>query len=64
MLIMALVKYVLSYKPVFSTADFGWAQEETLEIEYIESVMPPQRMSDIPHDDWVSTVLCQPPRCV
>ena len=34
-------------------------QEETLEVEYIESVMPPQKMSDIPHDDWVSSVSCQ-----
>ncbi|KAF9558980.1 ribosome biogenesis protein YTM1 [Agrocybe pediades] len=35
--------------------------EETLEIEYIESVMPPQKMSDFPHEDWVSTVSCQIP---
>ncbi len=35
------------------------AQEETLEIEYIESIMPPKRMSDIPHEDWVSSVSCQ-----
>ncbi|KAG5222568.1 ribosome bioproteinis protein [Salix suchowensis] len=33
-------------------------QEETLEIEYIQSVMPPQWMSDIPHEDWVSSVSC------
>ncbi|GAW00293.1 microtubule-associated protein ytm1 [Lentinula edodes] len=43
----------------------GWCtennigEEETLEVEYIESVMPPQKMSDIPHDDWVSSVSCQ-----
>ncbi|KAJ7046513.1 WD40-repeat-containing domain protein [Mycena alexandri] len=34
-------------------------EEETLEIEYIESVLPPQKMSDLPHDDWVSAVSCQ-----
>ncbi|KAJ7172745.1 WD40-repeat-containing domain protein [Mycena filopes] len=34
-------------------------EEETLEIEYIESVLPPQKMSDLPHDDWVSSVSCQ-----
>lgn len=34
-------------------------QEETLEIEYIESILPPQKMSDLPHDDWVSSVSCQ-----
>ncbi|KAF9458894.1 ribosome biogenesis protein YTM1 [Collybia nuda] len=33
--------------------------EETLEIEYIESVMPPQKMSDFPHEDWVSSVSCK-----
>lgn len=39
----------------------GDLQEETLEIEYFESVMPPQRMSTIPHEDWVSSVSCQLP---
>ncbi|KAJ7098170.1 WD40-repeat-containing domain protein [Mycena belliarum] len=34
-------------------------EEETLEIEYIESVLPPQKMSNHPHDDWVSSVSCQ-----
>lgn len=33
-------------------------QEETVEIEYIESVMPPQKMSSVPHEDWVSSVSC------
>ncbi|TDL22560.1 WD40 repeat-like protein [Rickenella mellea] len=42
-----------------SEKDFG--MEETLQIEYIESVMPPQRMADIPHDDWVSSVVCLVP---
>ncbi|KAJ7632377.1 WD40-repeat-containing domain protein, partial [Roridomyces roridus] len=36
----------------------GVGEEETLEIEYIESVLPPQKMSDLPHDDWVSSVSC------
>lgn len=29
--------------------------EETLEIEYIESIVPPQKMSDFKfsHEDWV-----------
>lgn len=36
-------------------------QEETLEIEYFESVMPPQRMSALPHEDWVASISCQLP---
>ncbi|KAI0733326.1 WD40 repeat-like protein [Fomitopsis betulina] len=36
-------------------------EEETLEIEYFESVMPPQKMSSLPHEDWVSSVTCQLP---
>ncbi|KAL1948185.1 hypothetical protein VTO73DRAFT_12260 [Trametes versicolor] len=39
----------------------GVGEEETLEIEYFESVMPPQRMSTIPHEDLVSSVSCQLP---
>ncbi|KIP02570.1 hypothetical protein PHLGIDRAFT_78957 [Phlebiopsis gigantea 11061_1 CR5-6] len=39
----------------------GVGEEETLEIEYIESVMPPQRMTSLPHEDWVSSVSCQEP---
>ncbi|KDQ57484.1 hypothetical protein JAAARDRAFT_129999 [Jaapia argillacea MUCL 33604] len=35
--------------------------EETLNIEYIESVMPPQKMSSLPHQDWVSSVSCKIP---
>lgn len=34
-------------------------QEETLEIEYFESVMPPQKMTSLPHEDWISSVSCQ-----
>ncbi|KAF9531251.1 WD40-repeat-containing domain protein [Crepidotus variabilis] len=40
-------------------AENGVGEEETLEIEYIESVMPPQKISDLPHEDWVSSVSCQ-----
>ncbi|KAI9512512.1 WD40 repeat-like protein [Russula earlei] len=31
-------------------------QEETLEIEYIESVMPPVRLAALPHEAWVSSI--------
>ncbi|KIJ52358.1 hypothetical protein M422DRAFT_202427 [Sphaerobolus stellatus SS14] len=40
-------------------ADHGIGEEETLEIEYIETLMPPQRMATILQDDWVSSVTCQ-----
>ncbi|EJF58274.1 WD40 repeat-like protein [Dichomitus squalens LYAD-421 SS1] len=40
-------------------AESGVGEEETLEIEYFESVMPPQRMSSLPHEDWVSSISCQ-----
>ncbi|KAG9018277.1 ribosome biogenesis protein ytm1 [Tulasnella sp. 427] len=33
-------------------------EEETLEIEYIESVLPPERVSSMPHPDWVSSISC------
>ncbi|KAF5365985.1 hypothetical protein D9758_006678 [Tetrapyrgos nigripes] len=39
----------------------GVGEEETLEIEYVESVLPPQKMSDLPHEDWVSSVSCHLP---
>ncbi|KAI0672060.1 WD40 repeat-like protein [Trametes maxima] len=42
-------------------AEKGIGEEETLEVEYFESVMPPQRMSSLPHEDWVSSVSCQLP---
>ncbi|KAF8073460.1 ribosome biogenesis protein YTM1 [Lyophyllum atratum] len=42
-------------------AENGAGEEETLEIEYIESVMPPEKVSDFPHEDWVSSVLCKVP---
>ncbi|KIM80624.1 hypothetical protein PILCRDRAFT_822365 [Piloderma croceum F 1598] len=40
-------------------AEKGAGEEETLEIEYVESVMPPEKMSSLPHEDWVSSVSCQ-----
>lgn len=30
-----------------------------MEIEYIQSVLPPQKVASIPHEDWVSDVSCQ-----
>ncbi|KAI0356770.1 ribosome biogenesis protein YTM1 [Trametes cingulata] len=42
-------------------AEHGVGEEETLEIEYFESVMPPERMSTLPHEDWVSSISCQLP---
>ncbi|CCM01378.1 uncharacterized protein FIBRA_03428 [Fibroporia radiculosa] len=42
-------------------AEKGIGEEEMLEIEYFESVMPPQKMSDLPHEDWVSSVSCALP---
>ena len=32
-----------------------------MEVEYIKSVMPPQRISSMPHDDWVSDISCALP---
>ncbi|EPQ50488.1 WD40 repeat-like protein [Gloeophyllum trabeum ATCC 11539] len=43
-------------------AEKGVGEEETLEIEYIESVLPPQKFSSMPHEDWVSAVSCRVPR--
>ncbi|KNZ78993.1 Ribosome biogenesis protein YTM1 [Termitomyces sp. J132] len=39
----------------------GVGEEETLEIEYIESVLPPEKVSDFPHEDWVSSASCKVP---
>ncbi|EJD01960.1 WD40 repeat-like protein [Fomitiporia mediterranea MF3/22] len=36
----------------------GVGTEETLEIEYVESLLPPTRIAGMPHDDWVSDVSC------
>ncbi|KAI0030578.1 WD40-repeat-containing domain protein [Vararia minispora EC-137] len=41
-----------------------WARErgeETVELEYIESVMPPRKMAALPHEDWTSSISCQVP---
>ena len=43
-----------------SLGDVGAGEgEETMEIEYIQSVLPPQKVASIPHEDWVSDVSCQ-----
>ncbi|KAG6896992.1 ribosome biogenesis protein ytm1 [Termitomyces sp. T32_za158] len=42
-------------------AENGVGEEETLEIEYIESVLPPEKVSDFPHEDWVSSASCKIP---
>jgi len=39
----------------------GLGTEESLEIEYVESMLPPQYTSSIDQDDWVSAVSCQLP---
>jgi hypothetical protein len=43
------------------TTDSGETQEETLEIEYIESVMPPTKLAALPHEEWVSSISCSIP---
>ncbi|KAG6377975.1 WD40-repeat-containing domain protein [Boletus reticuloceps] len=40
-------------------AENGITEEDTLEIEYLESVLPPQRMTTLPHEDWVSSISCR-----
>lgn len=39
------------------------SQEETLEIEYIEATIPPQRAATLPHDDWVASISCTQSEC-
>ncbi|KAG6371739.1 hypothetical protein JVT61DRAFT_9089 [Boletus reticuloceps] len=39
-------------------AENGITEEDTLEIEYLESVLPPQRTT-LPHEDWVSSISCR-----
>ncbi|KZO99207.1 WD40 repeat-like protein [Calocera viscosa TUFC12733] len=34
----------------------GQGGEETLEVEYVQSVLPPRREASIPQEDWVSAV--------
>ncbi|KZV96952.1 ribosome biogenesis protein YTM1 [Exidia glandulosa HHB12029] len=36
----------------------GVGEEETVEIEYIEATIPPQRAATLPHDDWVASISC------
>lgn len=50
-----------SPSPLIVVSVIWLMQEETLEIEYFESVMPPQRMSTLPHEDWVASISCQLP---
>ncbi|KAH0825794.1 ribosome biogenesis protein YTM1 [Lanmaoa asiatica] len=40
-------------------AENGISEEDTVEIEYFESVLPPQRMTKLPHEDWVSSISCR-----
>ncbi|KAG6373951.1 hypothetical protein JVT61DRAFT_6115 [Boletus reticuloceps] len=44
-------------------AENGITEEDTLEIEYFESVLPPQRMTMLPHEDWVSSISCRISQC-
>lgn len=37
----------------------GGKTEEVLELEFIESVLPPQHLSSYEHDDWISAVSVQ-----
>ncbi|KAI0275000.1 WD40-repeat-containing domain protein [Gloeopeniophorella convolvens] len=44
-----------------SLSEASGGEEETLEIEYIESVMPPARMAALPHEEWASSVSASVP---
>lgn len=37
----------------------GVKEEETLEIEYFESLMPPKRLGSIEGEEWIGSVSCQ-----
>lgn len=37
----------------------GVKEEDTLEIEYFESVMPPKRLASIQGEEWIGSVSCQ-----
>jgi hypothetical protein len=52
---------VLAFSIPGHTSDSGGTQEETLEIEYIESVMPPTKLAALPHEEWVSSISCSIP---
>ncbi|KAN0124842.1 WD40 repeat-like protein [Russula decolorans] len=44
-----------------SLSESANGEEETLEIEYIESVMPPTKLAALPHEEWVSSISCSIP---
>ncbi|KAI9444867.1 WD40 repeat-like protein [Lactarius indigo] len=44
-----------------SLSEAASGEEETLEIEYIESVLPPSRLATLPHEEWVSSITCSVP---
>ncbi|KAH9081717.1 WD40 repeat-like protein [Lactarius deliciosus] len=44
-----------------SLSEAANGEEETLEIEYIESVLPPSRLATLPHEEWVSSITCSVP---
>ena len=52
---------MLAYSVPGHASDSGETQEETLEIEYIESVMPPTKLAALPHEEWVSSISCSIP---
>ncbi|KAI0308141.1 WD40-repeat-containing domain protein [Multifurca ochricompacta] len=56
-----LIRGVLLRGTLSEAANGEWKQEETLEIEYIESVMPPTRLAALPHEEWVSSISCSVP---
>jgi len=37
----------------------GVKEEETLEIEYFESLLPPKRVASIEGEEWIGSVSCQ-----
>lgn len=45
-------------------ASHGVKEEETLEIEYFESLMPPKLLSSFDEPEWVGSVSCQRSGCV
>ena len=52
------VRYVSLQGEVCIDADnlVAWQDTRTLEIEYFESVMPPQRMAMVPLENWISSI--------
>jgi ribosome biogenesis protein YTM1 len=39
----------------------GLSTEDTLELEYVESMLPPERVASIEPDNWISSISCQLP---